>query len=495
MTEERSSGILLHISSLPGKEGIGTLGENAYRFIDFLAETNQKLWQILPLGPVGYGNSPYQCYSAFAGNPLFIDLDLLKNESLLTPDDLENVPLFSRNKVEFARVEEWKYPLLRKAFDTFRERPFEDLKAEYYIFLNENSWWLNDYTLFMAVKSHFNGEIWMEWEDDIKFRTKQAVDKYRGLLSEEIDFRRFMQFLFFRQWLKVKQYANSKGIQTFGDLPLYVSTDSADVWANTDIFELDKELKPIKVGGVPPDYFSETGQLWGNPVFKWKEMHKRGFDWWMARLHFELRKYDLVRIDHFRGLEAFWSVDAGEETAMNGKWVPAYGHQMLTKLKGQINALPLIAEDLGVITPEVEKLRDDFNLPGMKVLQFAFGSDPANKDLPHNYTQNFVVYTGTHDNNTTLGWLKSLEGEEKKQVKRYIGKNNKKALRKLIEMAWGSCANMAVIPLQDLLELDEKARMNTPGIASGNWDWRFRWTQLRSKYKRNLKELTEKYNR
>jgi len=349
--------------------------------------------------------------------------------------------------------------------------------------------------LFMAVKSHFNGEIWMEWEDDIKFRTKQAVDKYRGLLSEEIDFRRFMQFLFFRQWLKVKQYANSKGIQTFGDLPLYVSTDSADVWANTDIFELDKELKPIKVGGVPPDYFSETGQLWGNPVFKWKEMHKRGFDWWMARLHFELRKYDLVRIDHFRGLEAFWSVDAGEETAMNGKWVPAYGHQMLTKLKGQINALPLIAEDLGVITPEVEKLRDDFNLPGMKVLQFAFGSDPANKDLPHNYTQNFVVYTGTHDNNTTLGWLKSLEGEEKKQVKRYIGKNNKKALRKLIEMAWGSCANMAVIPLQDLLELDEKARMNTPGIASGNWDWRFRWTQLRSKYKRNLKELTEKYNR
>ena len=492
---ERSSGILLHISSLPGKEGIGTLGKNAYRFVDFLAETKQKLWQILPLGPVGYGNSPYQCYSAFAGNPLFIDLELLVKESLLTPYDLENIPPFSRKKVEFDKVEDWKYSLLRQAFDKYNERPFEKLQAEYYIFLNENVWWLDDYAIFMAVKKHFNGVIWMEWEDDIKFRKKSAFEKYRKLLSEEINFRRFMQFLFFRQWMNLKQYANSKGIQTFGDLPLYVSTDSVDVWANTDIFELDKKLNPVKVGGVPPDYFSETGQLWGNPVFKWKEMHRRGYDWWMARLHFELRKFDLVRIDHFRGLEAFWSVEAGEETAINGKWEPAYGHQMLNKLKGQIHALPLIAEDLGVITPEVEKLRDDFNLPGMKVLQFAFGSNPSNKDLPHNYTQNFVVYTGTHDNNTTLGWLKSLEGKEKEQAQRYIGKSKKKALRKMIEMAWSSCAKMAVIPLQDLLELDEKARMNTPGTASGNWDWRFRWSQLRSKYKRRLKELTEMYNR
>ncbi len=492
---ERSSGILLHISSLPGKEGIGTLGKNAFRFVDFLAETKQKLWQILPLGPVGYGNSPYQCYSAFAGNPLFIDLELLEKESLLTRNNLENIPEFSRKKVEFGKVEEWKYPLLQKAFTTFQKRPFEDLKAEYYIFLNENSWWLNDYTLFMAVKSHFNGIIWMDWDDDIKFREKSALDNYRKLLAEEINFRRFMQFLFFRQWMKVKQYANSKGIQMFGDLPLYVSTDSVDVWANTDIFELDKNLKPIKVGGVPPDYFSETGQLWGNPVFKWKEMQRRGYDWWMARLHFELRKFDLVRIDHFRGLEAFWSVDADEKTAMNGKWVPANGHEVLAKFKSQLHSLPLVAEDLGVITPEVEKLRDDFDLPGMKVLHFAFNSDPLNKDLPHNYTPNFVVYTGTHDNNTTLGWLKSLEGEEKAQAQRYLGKNKKKSLRKLIEMAWASCAKMAVIPLQDLLELDEKSRMNKPGTASGNWDWRFRWTQLRSKYKRNLKELTEKFNR
>ena len=495
MTEERSSGILLHISSLPGKEGIGTLGENAYAFVDFLAETKQKLWQILPLGPVGYGNSPYQCYSAFAGNPLFIDLDLLEKEALLTAVDRENVPDFPTKKVDFENVEKWKYPLLKKAFDNFDDRPFEELKAEYYIFLNENGWWLNDYALFMALKKDFGGAMWMDWKEGIKFRKENSLVYYRNKLSEEINFQQFLQFIFFRQWLKLKQYANSKNIRIFGDLPLYVSTDSVDVWANPGIFELDENLKPLKIGGVPPDYFSETGQLWGNPVFNWQEMHNRDYGWWMARLHFELQKFDLVRIDHFRGLEAFWSVDAGEETAMDGKWVPAKGYEMLTKLKSQIHSLPLIAEDLGVITPEVEQLRDDFNLPGMKVLQFAFGSDPTNKDLPHNYTQNFVVYTGTHDNNATLGWLKSLEGDEKEFVERYVGGKRKKALRRLVEMAWSSCAKMAVIPLQDLLELDEKARMNTPGTASGNWGWRFRWTQLRSKYKRNLKELTEMYNR
>lgn len=495
MTEQRSSGILLHISSLPGKEGIGTLGENAYRFIDFLSETKQKLWQILPLGPVGYCNSPYQCYSAFAGNPLFIDLKLLLMESLLSLNDLEDVPVFSKRKVEFNKIEKWKYPLLRKAFEKFKANSPDALKEEYQKFLTENSWWLDDYALFMALKRHFNGAVWFDWDDDIKFRKKSALNKFHNLLTEEIEFRRFIQYLFFRQWLNLKKYANSKGIQIFGDLPLYVSTDSVDVWANTNIFELDKNLNPTKVGGVPPDYFSETGQLWGNPVFKWKEMHRSGYDWWMARLHFELRKFDLVRIDHFRGLEAFWSVDAEEKTAINGKWEPANGHDMLGKLKSQIHNLPLIAEDLGVITPEVEKLRDDFDLPGMKVLQFAFSSDATNKDLPHNYSQNFVVYTGTHDNNTTLGWIKSLKGLEKSQVKRYLGTGKKKAVSNLIEMAWSSCAKMAVIPLQDLLVLDGKARMNTPGTASGNWDWRFRWNQLRSKHQRYLKELTEKYNR
>ncbi len=492
---ERSSGILLHISSLPGNEGIGTLGENAFRFVDFLAETKQKIWQILPLGPIGYGNSPYQCYSAFAGNPLFIDLELLQKESLLHENELLNIPRFLKRKVEFQKVEEWKYKLLHNAFKVFKTLDSKELEVEFSVFRNENSWWLDDYSIFMALKQHFGNVIWMDWEDGAKFREKKALNNYRNLLADEINFRKFMQFFFFRQWAQVKTYAHSKGIKIMGDLPLYVSTDSVDVWANTDIFELDKNLRPTKVGGVPPDYFSETGQLWGNPVFNWRKMHNRGYDWWMARLHFELKKFDLVRIDHFRGLEAFWSVPAGEKTAINGEWIAAQGFEMLKKFRDQIHHLPLIAEDLGVITPEVEKLRDDFHLPGMKVLQFAFGSDATNKNLPHNYSENFMVYTGTHDNNTTLGWLKSLKRKEKKQVRKYLGRNRKKALHKLITMAWASTAKMAVIPLQDLLEMDEKARMNTPGTASGNWEWRFRWTQLKRKHKARLRELTEKYNR
>ena len=280
-----------------------------------------------------------------------------------------------------------------------------------------------------------------------------------------------------------------------GDLPLYVSTDSVDVWANTDIFELDENLKPLQVGGVPPDYFSETGQLWGNPVYNWQRMHERDYDWWMARLHFNLSLFDLVRIDHFRGLQAFWSVPADEKTAINGKWIPAKGYEMLKKLKEQIHELPLVAEDLGVITPEVEQLRDIFELPGMKVFQFAFGSDAKNKNLPHNYTRNFIVYTGTHDNDTTLGWLHSIRGNTRKQMKRYLGEHGKKALRNALEMTWASCADTAILPLQDLLELGTHARMNKPGTATGNWEWRFKWSQLKNHYRKYLKDLTEKYNR
>ena len=492
---ERSSGILLHITSLPGPEGIGTMGKNAYQFVDFLAETKQKLWQILPLGPVGYGNSPYQCYSAFAGNLHLIDTELLVKDGLLMPDDIGTPPAFSVRKVDFEQVEQWKIPLLRKAFDLFQVKKFRKLHTEYQQFLIENAWWLDDYSLFMAYKSQVDGEIWMNWDHDLKFRKREALDQYNHELATEIDYRKFMQFLFFRQWLQLKKYANSKDVKIMGDLPLYVSTDSVDVWANTDIFDLDDDLKPIHVGGVPPDYFSKTGQLWGNPVFNWQRLHEREYDWWMARLHFELSKFDLVRIDHFRGLESYWSVSADEKTAIKGKWQPARGYEMISKLKGQINDLPLIAEDLGVITPQVEKLRDVFDLPGMKVLQFAFGTDSTHHNLPHNYTPNFVVYTGTHDNNTTLGWLNSLKKKEEAQVKRYLGPYKKKAVRNAIEMAWASCAKMAIIPMQDLLLLDEKARMNTPGTASGNWDWRFEWKQLKDEYKGELKELTDKYNR
>ncbi|MCE4564168.1 4-alpha-glucanotransferase [Maribellus sp. CM-23] len=492
---KRKSGILLHITSLPGKEGIGTLGAEAVKFVDFLKETGQKIWQILPLGPVGYRNSPYQCYSAFAGNPLLIDLKVLSEEGLIPNEDLAAVPRFPAKEVNFDKVERWKMPLLRNAFQVFRDRNFDRYRDEYGRFLDEHNWWLGDYALFMAAKQHFNNDDWHLLPRAIKFREEAGLNALKQELAEEIEFRKFLQFVFFRQWHGLKAYANENGVEILGDVPLYVSGDSADVWANTDIFVLDENLQPTEVGGVPPDYFSETGQLWGNPVFDWERLQKRGYDWWAARLHFNLRMFNLVRIDHFRGLESFWSVPAGEQTAINGEWIPAHGHNLLSLIKSHLGKLLFIAEDLGIITPEVDKLREDFGLPGMKVLQFAFTTDAENKDLPHNYGKNFVVYTGTHDNNTTLGWLNALEGEEKRCVKQYLKGEGKEALAELLEMALASVARTAVVPMQDVLELGEEARMNTPGIPSGNWAWRFRWSDLKTHQKGLLKSLTGKYNR
>ena len=492
---ERSCGILLHITSLPGDEGIGTLGENAFRFVDFLAETKQKLWQILPLGPVCFGDSPYQCYSAFAGNIQLIDLDLLVEEGLLDKTALKKRPRFNRKQVDFTGVANWKVPLLQKAFKVFQTNIDELRQNDYNAFLDEHSWWLQDFALFMSAKNHFKGEVWTKWPKKLKFRKPDAIQKYHNELKEEIEYWKFVQFLFFRQWFRLKDYANSKGIQIIGDVPLYVSTDSADVWTNTDIFLLDEDLNPTEVGGVPPDYFSETGQLWGNPVFNWQRLKERNFDWWLARLYFNRHMFNLVRIDHFRGLESYWSIPAGEKTAINGKWVPAMGYELLAKFKEQFGSLPFIAEDLGLITPEVDDFRNHFNLPGMKVIQFAFTSDEASEHLPHNFDSNFVAYTGTHDNDTTLGWLGSVKNEEKKQVERYFAKRDRKALVKTLEMTWSSRAKMAIVPLQDILELNSKARMNIPGTAFGNWGWRFRWKQLKLKQRRFLKELTVKYNR
>ena len=493
--KNRKSGVLLHITSLPGIEGIGTMGKNAYQFVDFLVEIGQKFWQILPLGPVGAGYSPYQCFSAFAGEPMMIDLELIKDEGLLKTEDFAVIPKFFQTRVEFEKVRKWKIVLLEKAFLNFRENRFFQYKDEYNYFLNEHGWWLHDFALFMAAKEHFGPVSWYKWEKDFKLRKPEALNKLAQLLWDKTDFHRFLQFLFFRQWFALKKYANSKGIDIIGDVPLYVSGESADVWTNTDIFILDKNLKPIEVGGVPPDYFSETGQLWGNPVYNWTRLKERDYDWWMARMHFNLNFFNLVRIDHFRGLESYWSVPAKEKTAINGKWIPANGKEMLAKLKSQIHELPLIAEDLGVITPEVEKLRDEFNLPGMKVLQFAFTTDAKNKDLPHNYTNDFVVYTGTHDNDTTLGWLRSVKSDEKLMVEKYIGKSVVESLNAVVEMAMASVANTAIIPMQDILQLDEKSRMNTPGTATGNWGWRFQWKQLKLRHKKFIKKLTEKYNR
>ena len=489
----RKSGILLHITSLPGNEGTGTLGKNAYKFVDFLAETKQKIWQILPLGPVGDNNSPYQCYSAFAGNIMLIDLDLLSEEGLLNKYDLKNKPHFNENEVEFQKVIEWKMPLLKNAFQKFREINNGNLFHEYDIFLKEHSWWLNDFALFMAANKYFEGNIWTSWPDGLKFRNAVEIHKHQIKLEEDISFWKFVQFQFFRQWFKLKNYANEKGIEIMGDMPLYVSTDSADVWSNTDIFLLDENLIPQEVGGVPPDYFSEDGQLWGNPVYNWNRLEERNFDWWIARLHFNLNLFNTVRIDHFRGLESFWSIPSGETSAKNGKWVGAKGYQVLSLLRNQIGYLPLIAEDLGVITHEVEKLRDDFGLPGMKVLQFAFLTDADNEHLPHNFKNNFVAYTGTHDNDTTLGWLKSAKGKEKANINLYLGETGKKGLQNAMEYIWGSVAETAIAPMQDIIEQGSQARMNTPGTNTGNWSWRFNPKHLSEKQKDFLKLITEKY--
>jgi 4-alpha-glucanotransferase len=493
--EKRKSGILLHITSLPGKEGLGTLGKDAFKFVDFLMETKQKIWQILPLGPVGTNNSPYQCYSAFAGNILLIDLETLSEEGLLDKYESKDRPHFSEKEAEFQKVIEWKIPNLKKAFQKFREINYGGFLHDYNLFLKEHSWWLNDFALFMAANKHFEGKIWTSWPNGLKYRNAVEVHKYQLKLEEDVEFWKFLQFHFFRQWFKLKRYANEKGVEIMGDMPLYVSTDSVDVWSNTDIFLLDKDLMPQEVGGVPPDYFSEDGQLWGNPVYNWKRLENRNFDWWIARLHFNLNLFNTVRIDHFRGLESFWSIPAGETSAKNGKWVAAKGYQVLSLLRSQIGHLPLVAEDLGIITHEVEKLRDSFGLPGMKVLQFAFLTDSTNEYLPHNFKQNFIAYTGTHDNDTTLGWLETASGKEKVTINLYLDGTNKKGLQNALELVWGSVAETAIAPMQDVLELGSQARMNTPGIANGNWGWRFDWKQLTEKQKDFLKLITEKYNR
>jgi 4-alpha-glucanotransferase len=490
---ERSSGILLHISSLPGFDGIGSMGKDAFLFVDFLAKTKQKIWQILPLGPTGYGNSPYQCYSAFAGDPMFIDIQQLVNDRLISKGSVTDQH-FKAKKVEFEKVEEWKTILFREAFTTFKIN-FERYKNEYVTFMGHNSWWLDDYALFRSLKSKNGETVWNTWDKKLVSRNKHALQEAFKELHDEIDFHRFLQFVFFRQWFKLKAYANSKGIRIIGDIPLYVSLDSADVWANHEIFILGEDFKPTQVGGVPPDYFSETGQLWGNPVFDWERVAGRDFDWWLARIHFNLRMFDQVRVDHFRGLESFWSIAAEAKTAIVGEWLPAKGHELFRKLKEQFGNLNIIAEDLGVITPEVEKLRDDFGLPGMKILQFAFGSDAENMNLPHNYESNFVVYTGTHDNDTTLGWFNSIEKPERKMLRKYLKGNGKELVRQMIEYVWASSAMMAIIPMQDVLGLDTDARMNTPGTASGNWTWRFTWAQIRSNHQRFLSDRTIKYNR
>ena len=491
----RSSGILLHPTSFPGRFGIGDLGQEAYRFLDFLADHGQTLWQVMPLGPTGYGDSPYATFSAFAGNPLLIALEPLIEAGYLTPEEAASAPPFPDGQVDYGAVIPFKLSLLKRAFHRFRDQAPPEERAAFHRFCQEEADWLDDFALFMALKEHHGGAIWSRWEPAVAARRPDALAHWSRRLEQEVLAHRYFQFLFFRQWGALKQYANTQGIRVIGDIPIFVAYDSADVWVHRALFHLDEAGNPTVVAGVPPDYFSPTGQLWGNPLYRWEVMAETGYAWWIARLRMLLRLVDIVRLDHFRGFEAYWEVPAGEETAVHGRWVPGPGAAFFEAVREALGDLPIIAEDLGFITPQVEALRERFGFPGMKVLQFAFDGDPTNPFLPHNYPRNCVVYTGTHDNDTTVGWFQKAPAEERAFALKYLGTDGREIHWDLIRLALASVADLAVIPLQDLLGLGSEARMNYPSRAGGNWRWRYRAGDLTAALGQRLAEMTEVYGR
>ncbi|MBC1195374.1 4-alpha-glucanotransferase [Microcystis aeruginosa BLCCF158] len=498
MAFSRSSGILLHPTSHPGRYGIGELGREAYQFIDFLAQSGQKLWQILPLGPTGYGNSPYMSFSAIAGNHLLISLDILREKNLLSEADFEDIPDFPLDQVDFDKLIAWKIPLLRKAAGNFVKGSDTILYKQFAGFCGGNADWLEDYALFMALSHAYQGKAWMEWPIEIRERHWGALETPKQELQEEIFLHKFLQFEFFEQWLALKRYANSLGIEIIGDIPIYVSHNSADVWANPQVFRLDPQTgNPLEVAGVPPDYFSETGQLWGNPLYNWDYLKNTGFDWWVRRLKGVLSLVDIIRIDHFRGLEAYWAVAFGQENAINGHWLKAPGYDLFNTIGARLGKLPIIAEDLGDIDQAVLDFRDHFAFPGMKILHFAFGGDAGNPYLPFNVERNCVIYTGTHDNNTTVGWFQDNANDyEKARLYQYLGAPSGQGVAwDLIRLAYSSVANQAIVPLQDVLGLGSDARMNTPSVAEGNWSWRYRQEALTGEYSERLRDLVNFFGR
>jgi 4-alpha-glucanotransferase len=499
MNFERSAGILLHPSSLPGKYGIGDLGNDAYRFIDFLVEAGQSLWQVFPLGPTGYGDSPYQCFSAFAGNPLLVSPDKLKEEGLLSDDELNNPPKSDLKKVDFGNVIEYKKKLLRTAFNNYKNNS-NGLDKDFNGFCEEHKEWLDDFSLFIACKDAHNGVVWSEWDKGLVHRDENVMKEWSEKLSDDILYHKFVQFVFFRQWKELKDYVNQKGIKIIGDMPIFIAYDSADLWANKELFTVDENGKLTSVAGVPPDYFSETGQLWGNPLYKWDEMEKDEFLWWRKRFSSLLELVDIIRIDHFRGFEAYWKIPGDAETAIDGKWIKAPGDKLFEIVKKYLGDLPILAEDLGVITPEVDALRDQFGFPGMKVLQFAFGTGMERKFLPHNFIPNCVVYTGTHDNDTTKAYFEkeklNKESDIFEHTQKYLNFNGEELLTELIRTAYASVANIVVIPMQDILNLGGEARMNFPStLGGGNWAWRFTWDQIAIEIEKKYKDLTVLYER
>jgi 4-alpha-glucanotransferase len=490
----RSSGILLHITSLPNEYGIGSLGKEAYFFVDYLELAGQRVWQVCPIGPTGYGDSPYAMYSSFAGNPMFIDLNVLKEGHLLKAKDLADAPQFNDEFVDYPQVHKFKETMFRLAYSRFEE----ELHRKFITFIKKEAHWLDDFALFMALKNKNNDKSWLEWDEHIKTRQPEALADVAKELADEIMYQKFLQYTFFDQWAKLKRYANKKGIMIIGDIPIYPSLDSADVWSAPQLYQLDKDMIPLAVAGCPPDDFTEDGQLWGNPLYDWAQHEKENYQWWVARFSSLYRLVDIIRIDHFLGFEHYWSVPYGAPTAATGKWQPGPSHKLFQAVEAKLGELPIIAEDLGAVSPAVEKLRDDFDYPGMKILHFAFGNGEDNPYLPHNFTKNCVVYTGTHDNETTVGWYQNLPEHVKAHVRSYLSYLNFTDWEvgwKMIEAALDSKALIAIAPMQDYLGLDNRARFNTPGTTENNWRWRILPNQLKLEMTTAMKRMAVKAKR
>jgi 4-alpha-glucanotransferase len=512
MTQKRRhAGVLLHPTSLPGPHGVGELGPEALRFVDFLAASGQSLWQVLPLGPTGYGDSPYASFSTFAGNPLLLSLDALVEAGDLAAADLAPTPAFDPAKLDYGWVQSWKFPLLEKAAQGFLTRATAPRRAQYEAFCRAEAGWLDDFALFMAVKEEFqkkadaekvSGKMWSNyWDLDIRLKEPAAVAAWTKKLAGPIEVKKVLQFWFFQQWSAVKSYANAKGIRIIGDIPIFVAADSVDVWANRRFFQLDDHGQPLVVAGVPPDYFSATGQLWGNPLYDWKALQADGFRWWLNRIQATLKTVDIIRVDHFRGFEAYWEVPFGAPNAIGGRWVKAPGMELFRTVQQTLGTLPILAEDLGVITPEVEQLRDAFSFPGMKILQFAFdsgedtGASGDNHFLPHNYGANCVVYTGSHDNDTMRGWFEAANEADRAYSLEYVDGHLEDVAWGFIRAALASVAKYAVVPAQDILDLPSMARMNTPSTTGTNWAWRLKAGQLDAAVAKKLAALTKLYGR
>lgn len=484
--KKRGAGVLMHITSLPGKYGIGSLGKEAREFANFLRAAGQKYWQILPVGPTGYGDSPYQSFSSYAGNPFIIDLENLRERGLIYDQELALYEREETGKVDFSNMNQERMEVLKLAFSRF---DVEDL--DYQDFIVRNNFWLKDYALYMAIKDNQEGVCWQEWEEAYKFRDRTVLKKFEAENPEAISFYIFIQYIFFSQWEELKAHLHRNSIQTIGDLPIYVAEDSADVWANPELFKLDEDLKPIVVGGVPPDAFTDDGQLWGNPVYDWKVHEYTNFTWWIDRIKWNFSIFDLVRLDHFRGFESYWEVPFGDKTARNGKWAEGPGIKLFNKVKEELGDLPVIAEDLGIITPAVEKLLEDTGFPGMSVLQFAFSPSAKSEHLPHNAVENSVMYTGTHDNDTILGWVENFKAEDIEFAKKYLNLTEEEGITwGMIRGAFTSVSRIAVIQMQDLLYLDNSARMNLPGTLGNNWVWRMKKNQLKDDIIVKLREMT-----